>query len=667
MELFELIQKADGRYDSSYSDQPSISPHEQNSGLRDWTLLIELVRDSWEQLLKSDRDRARRLVERWRSIPYPVFRRLSFYAMAESDLYTAKESVLYLLEDEAWWLWSVYVYREKFRLLNAIWPSMSHEDADRIVFAILKGPPRPMFRDDVPEERFREISEREVWLHLAKLENCGRELPDSGAEVLRNLSGLHPELRLAEGDRNEFRIWMEGGIGEPPVEKEEEFVSLTDEALLARLTSETGERHNDVAKWRRVVVEQPGRAGRLLNAMAAAGSWPIDLWEAAVEGFASEKRTAQEWPVFIGALVAGPNALFESLARQLAWALHEVAPGLLEDEAPMWQVWDRLQPYAFHDESEAAKDPIFAALNRPAGLLTQALLDRMTARRPRSAADLTDGIWTRITAIAEGVDRSYMYARVLVATRLAWLYVINPAWVEQHLLKYFRWNQSAEAAAIWQGYLWQARITPELWLKIKPDFLAALRDKDRLGEFADQICTVFGFICIDEPDSLTTDEAQDALRSLDARGRAEVARVVYRRVAGARDKAQVMWTTRIAPLLGRFWPKDRAMVDAGSAVNLAQAAVHAAGAFDVAVQEIAPFLTGSDQYSSVVNDLDKSEHPDQRPASTVQLLSLIVDTDCRWPDQKLRTILTRISAAEADLVNDPRFRQLDEYLRRFGL
>ncbi len=163
----------------------------------------------------------------------------------------------------------------------------------------------------------------------------------------------------------------------------------------------------------------------------------------------------------IGALVAGPNALFESLARQLAWALHEVAPGLnLEDEAPMWQVWDRRQPYAFHDESEAAKDPIFAVLNRPAGLLTQALLDRMTARRPRSAADLTDEIWTRITAIAEGVGRSYMYARVLVATRLAWLYVINPAWVEQHLLKYFRWDQSAEAAAIWQGYLWQPGSRP---------------------------------------------------------------------------------------------------------------------------------------------------------------------------------------------------------------
>jgi SIR2-like domain len=517
MELFELIQKADRRYDSSYSDQPSISPHEQNSGLRDWTLLIELVRDSWTQLFKSDRDRARRLVERWRSIPYPVFRRLSFYAMAESDLYTAKESAIYLLEDEAWWLWSVYVNREKFRLLNAIWPVVSAEDADGIVSAILKGPPRPMFRDDLSEERFGEISQREIWLLLAKLNEWRRELPQQGMAALQSLGKLHPDWRLAEGDRNEFTIWMEGGFGEPPVEKEEEFVNLTDEALLTQLTSHPAEGRDEVAKWRRVVVEQPGRAARLLSSMAASGYWPVSLWEAALEGFAAEKRTIQEWPLFVGALLGGPNNLFESLVRQLAWALHEVAPALnLPGEGQFWQVWDQLQPFAFHEEGEAPKDPIFAALNRPAGLLTQALLDCMTGRRPRTAADLPAGIWARLTAIAEGVGRSCITARVLVATRLAWLYVINPRWVEQHLLKYFQWDRSAEAPAIWQGYLWQARITPELWLRIKPDFLAALREKQRLGEFEDQICTVFGFICIDEPDSLTMEEAKEALRSLDA-------------------------------------------------------------------------------------------------------------------------------------------------------
>ena len=109
------------------------------------------------------------------------------------------------------------------------------------------------------------------------------------------------------------------------------------------------------------------------------------------------------------------------------------------------------------------------------------------------------------------------------------------------------------------------------------------------------------------------------------------------------------------------------MVDAGSALSLAEATVYSGGAFENAVEQIAPFLTASDQFSSLVDDLEKSEHPDQHPASTLQLLSLIVDTDCRWPDQKLRAVLIRIASADAQLANDPRFQRLDECLRRSNL
>jgi len=246
---------------------------------------------------KADRDRARRLVERWRTIPYPIFRRLAFYAMAESDLYSPQESLGYLLADEEWWLWSIYVYREKFRLLEAIWPAVSDKDSDRLTAAILKGPPRMMYRSEIPEERFDGLAEREIWLLLSKLQAWGRQLTDKGAEYLRNLNQLHPEWRLAAGDRSEFTIWMEGGVGEPPVEKEGELIDLPDEAVLQRLATEKTDRRDDLAKWRRIVIEQPGRASRLLSSKAAVGSWPNDLWQAALEGFASEKRALKSGPV----------------------------------------------------------------------------------------------------------------------------------------------------------------------------------------------------------------------------------------------------------------------------------------------------------------------------------------------------------------------------------
>jgi hypothetical protein len=669
MELFEIVERADARSDGSYSDQPSISPHEQNSALRDWTALIDLVRDAWRERLVVNRDGARRLADRWRTIGYPVFRRLTFYAMAESDLYTVEECLACLLEDDGWWLWSIYVYREKFRLLSSLWPNLSSEGADRLVNVILAGPPRSMFRDDLTEVDFRRISDREVWLHLSKLRQWGRELPRVGAEHFETLSAQYPQWRLREGDRDEFTLWMEGGFGEPPVENLDEFLTMLDDAVLARLAHESSEGNkNDVARWRRVVAEQPIRASQLLTALAKSGHWPEDLWEATLEGFAAQKRSAQAWPELVAALLAAPEALFRQLLGTLTWLIREVSQSLApDDESPLWQVWARLQPHAFRDDGDEPTDPVFSALNTPAGHLVQALLDRLAVRRPPTAEDVPEETWRRLTALTEGASRSFRLARILLASRLAWFHTANPAWTEQHLLPYFDWDGNPEAPAVWQGYLWQARVTPELWAQIKGNFLKALGNKERLGQFEEQISRLFAFICIDQPGWATEEEARTALRTTDAKGRAAVARIVWKRLEGAGEKGESMWNELVGPWLERTWPKDRGLIDADSSLNLAMAVTHVGEAFAEAVASIAPFLTGSDHHSLLVERLLATDYPERHTVATLRLADLIVDIGYRWPDPKLRKLLTRIQQKQPELANEPGFRRLDEYLRRFNL
>ena len=69
--------------DNTYIKYPSISPHEQNTHTPIWTQLIALTRDSYDALISAGHDgSAMRLVRRWQSLPYPVFRRLALYAVA---------------------------------------------------------------------------------------------------------------------------------------------------------------------------------------------------------------------------------------------------------------------------------------------------------------------------------------------------------------------------------------------------------------------------------------------------------------------------------------------------------------------------------------------------------------------------------------------------------
>jgi hypothetical protein len=665
MELFEMVQKADAKMDSSYSDQPSILPHAQNSAFRGWTQLIELLRDSWKQLAELDRNRGRSLVERWKAIPYPIFRRLCFYAMAESDLFSPQECLEYLLANDAWWLWSIYVYREQFRLLNSLWPKLSGEEVTRLTAAIVAGPPRAMFLEGIEESRVRKLSDRSVWLLLAKVKAWRYDLPDAASSVLSNLSNRYPEWALIGGDRDEFPIWTGESIGEPPVENEDEFLNAPDPAVVARLSGLVSIERSDLRKWQRVVVVQPERASKLLSDLAATGEWPNELWETLLNGFASAKLGANEWSLFIIAMLQAPDSLYEKLSREIAWLLHDVA-SILPQEADheFWRAWDRAMiPALQNEDTELTQDPIGRAINTSAGLLTQAALDRLSTGRPRTAADIANSQWDRLTGIAEGTTPQHALSRVLLASRLAWLYMLNPDWVEQHLVKYLRWDGSAEVSAVWQGYLWQARVTPELWKAIKADFLLAFADKTKLRSFEEQIATLFGYLSIDRPDGFSTEEVQTALRSTDAQGRVAISRVVATHLQGAGDKSEAMWTTTIGPWLERNWPKDHALVDPMSARNLALAAAHSGGAFDNAVNLIAPFLTGCAGYSFVVDRLNETDLPEHNASGVLRLLE-IVDTNYMWPDNKLRSLLTRLQGAHPPLANDPKFRRLDEYLRR---
>ncbi len=671
METFAVVQQASARDDSSYIDQPSISPHVQNSGHRDWTALIELLRDSWKASLQVDRDTARSVVDRWKRFPYPVFRRLTFFAMTESDLYSPSESLAYFLEADGWWLWSPRTSREKFRLLQAICSRVSSEEILELVSTVLKGFPRSMLNDDIAEEEYRTISEHAVWLRLAKLEIWGCTLPEAAARTLTNLRYANPMWRLSEDYRDEFPLWMERRDGELPIEDEDEFLTASDKEVVSKLIAYAANEDIVLRKWRRVITKQPVRAARLIAIAADAQCWPSDLWVPVLQGMKKAELDLAQWSRFMDEMVRAPVAFYRNQTRYFAWLLRDVTSSLPSDlDAVFWMTWDRVQQFAFEadDSSETglSKDPITRAINLPSGLLAEALLDRLANARPHVAADVSNEVWIRLTGIADGETLNHTYARVILAARLAWLYQLNLLWSESHLRKYFDWGRSLEASAIWQGFLWQAGLTPELWRSIKGDFLVAFQQKTRLGSFKKQIAILFGFVCIDRPDWLLPEEIQDTLKATDAEGREDVAWVVCQRLAGAGDKGMDMWSMLVGPWFERNWPKDYRFVEPASAFHFAMAVTYTGDAFPVAVNSVSPFLIQYEHYSPLIARLMKTTHPERFSESTLRLLDLL-DTTAIWVDGNVRDLLSRLEAASAEVRNNPRFRRVDDYLRAQGV
>lgn len=97
------------------------------------------------------------------------------------------------------------------------------------------------------------------------------------------------------------------------------------------------------------------------------------------------------------------------------------------------------------------------------------------------------------------------------------------------------------------------------------------------------------------------------------------------------------------------------------------AVTHAGGAFVAAVNAIAPLLVGAEHHSLLVGRLFDLNMAAREPGAVIQLIGLVVDTEWRWPDPKLRDLLNQIQSADAALAALPSFRSLDEYFRLHNL
>lgn len=553
-----------------------------------------------------------------------------------------------------------------FRVLASLCPRLEETRATRLLDSILAGPPR---WDAASDEDCARCRERQMWLRLEKLRQFGCDLPPRAAQALEALRANHPEWQLQPGDRDEFTSWMESRAGEWPPSRpvSRECLEWSEDVWVKKLKSTT-ERGPLMHCWRLLLGEQFDRAVGVVVELSKGDAWPVDAWEKLLEFAALNTRWQDRCQDLSLMLADAPERVVEVLAPEAARWLHYVSESLPTDvDGGYWSLWERLANRAFATSEPERTDPLDAAWNSPAGHLTEALLNRMALARPRKRDDLSPEMWARLDRLATGVGGSYPTARVLLASRLLLLHTLDASWVETTLIRRFDWDASEEAAAVWQGFLWQPRRSPELWSALKPSFLKAAGHTPELGARAEQFYCLVAAICIDRPGWISDDEAQDILRSVGASGRATVAMQIWRLLEGAGERGEALWTDRVGPWLSRAWPKDRDFVESNTAEYLALAAIASSGAFPSAVATLERMLTPLEQYFSVADALRKSAHPEAFPEATLKLLSLTVPVQSPWAHAELREVLNRAAQAQPALRNSPQYRALEDFLRRHDL
>jgi hypothetical protein len=454
LDLMRELGSAQDRSDQSYLHQPSISEHTQNRDFRDWTALIDLTRDAWLATVAQSPARAALVAQSWWHTPYPLFRRLAFFAAAQDNVIPLRQALDWLLADNYWWLWSVETERETMRLLVALAPQLDAVTLLELERALVAGPPPDMFKDDIDQERWTRIADREIWLRLAKIAEAGAVLGAASNERLEGLSALYPEWTLAADQSDEFPYWMGDG------DEWRKFVATPRHRreLIEWLKQHPSTDHWQEDDWRQRCRDNFATTACALRALAGENVWPTDRWREALQAWSEEKLLKRSWRYMAPILATAPDEVLQTLAHGASWWLQAIAKTFVGHEANFFTLARRILALD-HQDGVDIDDPVGRAINHPVGHITEALLRWWYRRSLEDGQGLPDDIKPTFTELCDTQIDKYRHGRVLLAAHVIALFRVDSEWATQHLLPLFVWQRSeAEAGAAWEGFLWSPRL-----------------------------------------------------------------------------------------------------------------------------------------------------------------------------------------------------------------
>lgn len=666
LDLLRELGKADDRHDPSYLILPSITPHWQNQEEpEDWRILIERVCEAWLAVRAHNPARATRIAQDWFEHPYPTFKRLALFAASQNNCISSEQWVDWLLDDEAWWLWTIDTGREVCRLLVLQGQNLTRAAQARLETTILAGPPRKMYPDNLEEKSWQNLVARLVWLHLSKLNASGLTLGVRATTRLNEISAAYPQWQLASNERDEFSYWS-SGTGDPDYEEKHDtnIAPRKRQDLVPWLKNPLPEGrpfYGDT--WHKVCQKNPLNSLFALADLAQQDHWPFPRWKSALHTWSERKKVQRMWCYAAPLVQTMPDAVLQTLANDVTRWLEVVSTSIHHHEEIFLDLCRRVLELPLDICMTQDSDTVSSEKSHAIGYTTQALINLWFKHSPNDNDLLPDTLKPLFTMLCDVKEDRFRHGRVLIGSKLISFFRIDRPWTEQYLLPLFNWSNPVEAKAVWEGFLLSPRLHLPLLIAIKPFFLESARHYVDLGERRQQFARFMTHLALNQTDGYTVKEFRSAIDELPEDGLETSVLTLCKRLEGAAAQREVFWKNHVQPFWHKIWPKSRDRLTAQISEHLARLVIAAGDAFPAALNEVKDWLQPIKNPDHMTHRLHKSGLCVRFPKDALTFLKAII-TDPRHSPSCLSKCLEEMKQNDPTLTQSTDYQQLLAYATR---
>jgi hypothetical protein len=661
MDIMAELNEVEEFHDYSYIHHPSIKEHPQNKDYRDWTVLIDLVRDSWLSLQYLDVELARSTIINWWRTPYPIFKRLALFAAAESELIPVTVINTWLEENKSRWLWSVVSQRELFQLLLALPPRIDDSQRKRLLNNIAAGPQREWFREELSFEEFIRISEREIWLRLEKLKQAELEFDEDTKLVYQSIVDKNPKWKASFDEKDEFPFWMGDGSG--PRQSITSPLELDD--LIQWLKDKPDHDRWDEDDWSLRCKNDFEKASQALLALVKEGFWIAERWREALQIWTEDEALSNKaWEILSVAIFGLCDGELTDISWNLSRWLSNKAKSQLIDDDEYLPYFDKLMTLPYKINIGEVDDPLNAAINHPVGILTESIFGWWFSKKPNDNDGLVVEFKKRLDEICDVNNPVLFHGKAIVASNLLSLFRVDPEWTIKNVLPWFKWTNIELARMSWRSYLWTPRLHQGLLLQLKPDFLATSMHYEELGTHKEQYARFLTYIALQQYDEYKATELTDTFSILPPEALYHVASSLNDGIASSGDKLSEYWDHRVKVFLHKTWPKRADLTD--QTVNqLGLLCLKTKEYFEEAFELLKHNFKAVEDTEYIVREIMDSKLIQSFPMTMLNFLNALTAEPKYRPASKLKECLEKIVLRKPELAEKLAYKRLSTIVKRF--
>jgi hypothetical protein len=626
-------------WDGLSFQRSAIEPHAQDNFNHDFDIVIDTCRESLEWLLVNNHSLARRYLDEWITSPAPLLRRIAVHGMNRYKHRTADQKLSWAVKYEL--VGSNSLHHEVFQLLKSIYPHSANERK-----VALLNQARALTRKNIKENPGRESA---MYWHglfglLSWLDQAATGKCNLVRDRLRRLRKRHPSFQIS--DHADFTHWSSGvHVGSESPLTADELRAKPIKQAVNELVAFKGERFHGPSRegllcvFSTAVAQYPDWGVEIARALLKRRTPHTDIWDRIFWGWSESALTEAQWRVILG-MVDKNSRLTEhahSVTKLLARGARKDTPPFPYSQLPLAErIGARLWAVAVQQRKAREKessDWLQAAINETGGDLAEFFMMAISLRRKKAGIEW-GGIPNKLKSQLNRMtrDRSYTgeMARILLASRIHFLYSSDPAWSAGHIFPLLSWRRGVrQTIQAWHGYLfwgkWYDDLLPQLLPLYQQCFSRLHSDLQHVRErFVEHVAAICFFSARQRPRGTWLNTF---MRAVELSDRIHFAESIRKALWDLPEKqVEQVWKKWLEPywanrLLGKPVPLT---ADEGS--KMAEWAPHLAPIFPDFVTKIASSPQPISVDSFVFHMLSEKGIAATHPAATTAFLSTVLPT-----------------------------------------